>query len=68
MKPVLVVTPLVAVLLLVSACAPAPSSEPIATMEQLMEGMIQPLSERVWDSVQTVVDLEGVHARPEVGL
>lgn len=49
-----------AVVLLLSACA-RQSMETIANTEELMEGMVQPLAEIVWDSVQTIVDLEGVH-------
>lgn len=47
--------------LVLSACAGQPQMETIATTEELMEGMVQPLAQIVWDSVQTTVDLEGVH-------
>lgn len=50
-----------AVLALLAGCAQQSSNDTIATTEQLMEGMVQPLAEVVWNSVQTVVDLEGVH-------
>lgn len=51
----------VAVVLLLTACAQQTEMRTIATTEQLMEGMVQPLSEVVWDSVQTIVDRDGVH-------
>jgi hypothetical protein len=43
------------------ACAQQAPTRTIATTEQLMYGMVQPVAEVVWDSVQTIVDREGVH-------
>jgi hypothetical protein len=38
----------------------------IATTEQLMYGMVEPLSTTVFESVQTIVDRDGIHEiRPE---
>jgi hypothetical protein len=43
------------------ACAEQPRGQVIATTEQLMYGMVEPLSTVVFESVQTIVDREGVH-------
>lgn len=46
------------------ACGCAQREEPtrtVATTEQLMYGMIEPLSNVVFNSVQTIVDTDGVH-------
>ena len=60
MKSARTVSALIALLFL-TACAQQAPTRSIATTEQLMYGLVQPVAEVVWDSVQTIVDLEGVH-------
>lgn len=51
----------VAAALVVSGCQQQAQMETIATTEQLMYGMVEPLSTVVFESVATVVDREGIH-------
>lgn len=51
---------------LASSCARQAPTETVATMEQLMYGMVDPLANVVFEAIQTVVDEEGVHeVQPE---
>ena len=61
MKSVRTATLLVGVVVFLSACTQQAPTQTIATTQELMEGMVQPVAEVVWESVQTIVDREGVH-------
>lgn len=62
MKFVCVPLLLTAILVLAAGCAQQQApSQTFATTEQLMYGMVEPLSTVVFESVQTIVDREGVH-------
>ncbi len=56
-------------LLLVGACArqpdesPAPSYTPTATVKDLMQGVIDPSADVVWNSVAIISDVEGIEER-----
>jgi len=46
----------------VEAAAPAaaPSLPPVATVKQIMAGIVMPSAASIWDSVSTIVDAKGV--------
>jgi hypothetical protein len=55
-------------LLLLAACASKPASEPslyrpTATIKDIMDSMVDPNADFVWNSVATIVDAEGEHER-----
>jgi hypothetical protein len=41
----------------------APPIEPVATVKQLMDGIVQPSALVVFDSVGTIVDKDGIHEK-----
>ena len=43
-----------------AAAAPAPSLPTVATVKQIMAGIVMPSAAKVWDSVSTIVDKGGV--------
>jgi hypothetical protein len=52
--------------LLASSCTPAepPSPyKPVATVQELMEGTVQPAAERYWTSVSTTISAAGIEER-----
>ena len=60
-------TALVAVTLLAPSCGPGESAgpppplEPVAEVHDLMHDLIYPHAEVFWDSVGTIIDMEGTH-------
>ncbi len=49
---------------LVSACSNAPAPppyKPVADTKLLMQAMIDPTADELWDAVRTIVDKEGTH-------
>ena len=44
----------------VSAPSTAPALPPVATVKQIMAGIVMPSAAKVWDSVSTIVDKNGV--------
>jgi hypothetical protein len=43
-----------------AAAPPAPALTPVATVKQIMAGIVMPSAATVWDSVSTIVDAKGV--------
>ena len=43
-----------------AAAPPAPSLPPVASVKQIMAGIVMPAAAKVWDSVSTIVDKDGV--------
>ena len=43
-----------------AAAPPAPTVTPVATVKQIMAGIVMPSAAAVWDSVSTIVDAKGV--------
>ena len=43
-----------------AAAAPAPSLPTVATVKQIMAGIVMPSAASIWDSVSTIVDAKGV--------
>ena len=43
-----------------AAVPPAPTVTPVATVKQIMAGIVMPSAAAVWDSVSTIVDAKGV--------
>jgi hypothetical protein len=43
-----------------AAAPPAPAVTPVATVKQIMAGIVMPAAASVWDSVSTIVDAKGV--------
>jgi hypothetical protein len=43
-----------------AAAPPAPSLPPVATVKQIMAGIVMPSAASIWDSVSTIVDAKGV--------
>jgi hypothetical protein len=43
-----------------AAAPPAASLPPVATVKQIMAGIVMPSAAKVWDSVSTIVDKNGV--------
>ena len=46
--------------LLLAACAPPSPYRPVATVKQIMEGIIDPAADVVWGSVGTIITVAGV--------
>ena len=40
--------------------AAAPAFPPVASVKQIMAGIVMPSANRIWDSVSTIVDVKGV--------
>src|SRR5262245_37939525 len=60
MRTIRLSLPVSAVLLFSSACAPKPEFKPVASVHQLMESTINPAAEVLFESVGTVISLNGV--------
>jgi len=43
-----------------AAAPPPPSLPPVATVKQIMAGIVMPSAASIWDSVSTIVDAKGV--------
>ena len=43
-----------------AAAPPAPALTPVATVKQIMAGIVMPSAAKVWDSVSTIVSKDGV--------
>jgi hypothetical protein len=43
-----------------AAAPPAPALPPVATVKQIMAGIVMPSAASIWDSVSTIVDAKGV--------
>jgi len=43
-----------------AAAPPAPSLPPVASVKQIMAGIVMPAANVLWDSVSTIVDAKGV--------
>ena len=60
MLTILFLLPASAVLFFATACAPRPAFKPVASVKQLMQAMIQPSAEVLFEAVGTVVSSSGV--------
>jgi hypothetical protein len=50
----------IAILLLMNSCAPQPPFKPVGTIKQLMESTVHPSAEVVFESVGTIISVNGM--------
>ena len=61
MRTILLLVPLGAVMAFGCSPAPGPPFKPVADVQQLMEMMVDPAADLVWDAVGTVITAEGTN-------